>query len=175
MRKLVLYISSSLDGYIAGPNDDLSFLSRVQTEDEDYGYHEFTNTTDTVIMGNRTYNWILSQNVEFPHQDKTSYIVTRKTRQSIGNLHFYTGDLSKLVRTLKKEEGKSIFCDGGSFVVNELLKAKLFDELIISVIPAILGKGTKLFKDEIPGQNLELLSSKRFDSGLVQLHYRIMY
>ena len=58
-RKVIAYIATSLDGYIAGPGDDLSFLDPVQVEGEDYGYAEFTASVDTVIMGRRTYDWVM--------------------------------------------------------------------------------------------------------------------
>lgn len=171
-RKLILYIACSLDGYIAKPNDDLSFLASVQKEGEDYGYTDFVNTIDTVILGRRTYDWVMKQVPEFPHADKESYVITRTAKASIGNTHFYTGSLKELVLKLKAADGKHIFCDGGAELVNELLKDKLIDELIISVIPTLLGNGIRLFKDGRPEQTLELISTKQFDTGLVQLHYR---
>ena len=76
-RKLILYISCSLDGYIAKPNDDLSFLSMVEQEGQDYGYADFIKTVDTVIVGRRTYDWVIGQRYEFPHSDKVSNDVTR--------------------------------------------------------------------------------------------------
>lgn len=173
MKKLVLYISMSLDGYIAKPNDDLSFLYLVAKEGEDYGYNDFIATVDTVILGRKTYDWVVNQ-VDFPHADKDAYIITRTPRPSIGKTHFYTGNLKELVITLKKEAGKSIFCDGGAEIVHELLKEELIDELIISVIPILVGEGTKLFKDSHPEQVLALISCKPFDTGLVQLHYKTL-
>lgn len=65
-RKVILYIATSLDGYIAKPNNDLSFLSIVQKEGEDYGYSKFINSVDTVILGRRTYDWVMSQVKVFP-------------------------------------------------------------------------------------------------------------
>ncbi|OPB88976.1 dihydrofolate reductase [Elizabethkingia ursingii] len=169
----MLYIPCFLDGYIAQPGDDLSFLGKVQREGEDYGYNDFTSTVDTVIMGRRTYDWILNQGVDFPHQDKESYIITRTERSSENGMNFYNGNLRDLIVKLKSENGKNIFCDGGAEIVNELLKEKLFDELIISVIPVLLGNGIRLFKEGIPAQDLALVSSKSFESGLMQLHYKI--
>ena len=120
-RKVILYIAASLDGYIAKPGDDLSFLNRVQKEGEDYGYYEFVSSVDTVIMGSRTYDWVMNQVDEFPHKDKESYIITRTARPKKGKVNFYTGKLSDLVSELKQREGKDIFCDGGAQVVHELL------------------------------------------------------
>ncbi|MGE5106873.1 MAG: dihydrofolate reductase family protein, partial [Sphingobacteriales bacterium] len=161
-RKVILYIATSLDGYIAKPNDDLSFLSIVQKDGEDYGYADFINSVDTVILGRKTYDWVMTQVPEFPHADKNSYIITRTARPVIGKTQFYTGNLKDLILKLKSEKGKNIFIDGGAEIVNELLKENLIDEFIISVIPILVGNGTRLFKDGRPEQTLKLLSTKQF-------------
>lgn len=162
----------SLDGYIAQPNDDLSFLSTVAKEGEDYGYTDFISSVDTVIVGRKTYEWVMNQVGEFPHADKNAYVITRTARPAIGKTVFYTGDLTELVNKLKAENGKNIYCDGGAEVVNELLKKDLLDEIIISVIPILVGNGTRLFKDSRPEQKLKLVNVKTFDTGLTQLHYK---
>jgi dihydrofolate reductase len=171
-RKVILYIASSLDGYIAKPNDDLSFLSIVQKDGEDYGYTDFVNSVDTVILGRKTYDWIMTQVPEFPHADKETYIITRTKRSSIGKTNFYTGKLKDLISRLKNDKGKNIFIDGGAEIVNELLKENLIDEFIISIVPVLLGDGIRLFKDGRPEQLLKLVSVKSFDTGLAQLHYK---
>lgn len=171
-RKVILYIATSLDGYIAKPNDDLGFLSIVEQEGQDYGYADFVRTVDAVIVGRKTYDKVLSMGFDFPHADKDAYIITRTPRPTIGSVKFYTGDLKALVDKLKTENGKNIFCDGGAEIVNQLLQHDLIDEFIISVIPILVGNGTKLFKDGRPEQKLELVSTKQFEKGLTQLHYR---
>jgi len=171
-RKVILYIASTLDGYIAKPNDDLGFLSIVEQEGQDYGYMEFVKTVDTVIVGRKTYDKVLSMDFDFPHADKDAYVITRTARPDIGSVKFYTGDLQTLIVKLKAEKGKNIFCDGGAEIVNELLKDNLIDEFIISVIPILVGNGTKLFIDGRPEQKLELISTKQFEKGLAQLHYK---
>ena len=173
-RKLILYIATSLDGYIAKTNDDLDFLSIVAQEGQDYGYGDFVKTVDTVIVGRKTYDTVISMGFDFPHTDKDAYIITRTPRPSIGSVKFHTGDIKSLVVRLKSESGKNIFCDGGAEIVNELLKDSLIDEIILSVIPILVGNGTKLFKDGRPEQKLELISAKHFDKGLTQLHYRCL-
>lgn len=170
-RKVVLYIAMSLDGYIAGPGDDLSFLSVVEKEGEDYGYGNFTAGVDTIIMGRKTYDWVMKQVPEFPHADKETYIITRTDKPASGNIHFYTGNLAELVQTLKNKPGKTIFIDGGAEVVHSLLSQNLVDEMIISVIPNLVGGGTTLFKPGRTFQNLQLMGCKSFEKGLVQLHY----
>jgi dihydrofolate reductase len=171
-RKVILYIATSLDGYIAKPDDDLSFLSIVEQEGEDYGYTDFVHSVDTIIIGRKTYDWVLTQVPEFPHADKKIFIITRTVRKSVGNTTFYSGNLKELVLRLKSDPGENIFIDGGAEIVNELLKEKLIDEFILSIIPIFVGSGTKLFKDGRPEQKLQLVSTKQFDKGLVQLHYK---
>lgn len=170
-RKLILFIAMSLDGYIAKPNDDLSFLSVVEKAGEDYGYGAFTASVDTIIMGRKTYEWVTAQ-VDFPHADKQSYILTRKTRPSSGNIHFYTGNLSDLVATIREKPGLNIFCDGGADVVNALLREDLLDEMIISIIPILVGNGIRLYQDNRPEQSWQLVNTKTFDTGLVQVQYQ---
>jgi len=171
-RKSILYIAASLDGYIAKPNDNLDFLTIVQKEGEDYGYTDFINSVDTVILGRKTYDWVMTQVPEFPHQDLDSYILTRTSRPDIGKIHFYNGNLKDLILKLKATDGKNIFIDGGAEVVNALLKEDLIDEFIISIIPVLLGDGTRLFNDSRPEHFLELVSVKSFEKGLVQIHYK---
>jgi dihydrofolate reductase len=171
-RKVILYIAVSLDGYIAKPNDDLGFLSIVEQEGQDYGYADFIKTVDTVIVGRKTYDKVMSMGFDFPYADKDAYIITRTPRPNIGSVKFYSDNLKSLVDNLKSGSGKDIFCDGGAEIVNELLKDDLVDEFIISVIPILVGNGIKLFKDGRPEQRLELISAKQFDKGLAQLHYK---
>ncbi|MES2240703.1 MAG: dihydrofolate reductase family protein [Bacteroidota bacterium] len=174
MRTLTIYIATSLDGYIAKPNNDLSFLKLVEKEGEDYGYAEFIATIDTIILGRKTYDWVLKEigTSHYDNGDRNVYVITRTERESVGRTTFYTGNLTEFVKQLKTQNGKNIYCDGGAEIINELLKNDLIDEFIISVIPVFLGNGTRLFKDGRPEQQLELVSTKTFDTGLTQLHYK---
>jgi dihydrofolate reductase len=174
MRKLSLFIATSLDGYIAKPNDDLSFLKLVEKEGEDYGYAKFTDTIDTIILGRKTYDYVLKE-IGPSHYDngkRNVFVITRTQKPSVGKTTFYTGNLTELVEQLKSESGKNIYCDGGAEIVNELLKSDLIDEFIISIVPVLVGNGTRLFKNGRPEQQLELVNSKTFDTGLTQLHYK---
>lgn len=164
----------SLDGYIAKPNDDLGFLKIVEKEGEDYGYAAFMDTIDTLIIGRRTYDYVLKE-IGPSHYDngqRDVYVITRTERPQIGRTTFHTGSIIELVNRLQAEKGKNIYCDGGAEVINELLKHDLIDELTISVIPVLLGDGTRLFKDGRPEQALEFVTAKAFETGLTQLHYK---
>jgi dihydrofolate reductase len=171
-RKLILYIAASVDGYIAKPNDDLSFLNLVEKEGEDYGYADFIETIDTVIMGRKTYDWIKKNVPNYIHTNLDTYIITRSARENIGKINFYNGNLHDLIIELKKKPGKNIFCDGGAEIVNELLRHELIDEMVISFIPVLLGDGVRLFNQGFPEQKLNHITTRTFESGLVQVHYK---
>lgn len=162
----------SLDGFIATKNDSLDFLSLVEEEGEDYGYNDFVQSVDCVLIGRKTYEKVLEMGYEYPHTDKTVYIISRTAKPPKNNITFYNEDLSQLVRDLKNQPGKNIYCDGGAEIANQLIKNDLVDEYIISVIPILLGDGIRLFKKDRPEQKLELISTKQFAKGLTQLHYK---
>lgn len=170
-RKIVLYIAISADGYIATQDEDLGFLSIVEREGEDYGYGDFIKTVDTVILGRKTYDKVLSMGFDYPHADRESYVITRTPRPDSGNIRFYTGDLKELVLKLKGKPGGDIFVDGGAEVVNMMMKQNLIDSFVLSVIPVFLGDGIRLFQDGRPEKHLKFVESKTFESGLVQLRY----
>lgn len=88
MKKVIVYIAMSLDGYIAGKNDDLSFLSLVEEAGEDYGYSDFIQHIDTVVMGRKTFDKVLSFGIPFPHANKNTFILTRTPRPKEGNINF---------------------------------------------------------------------------------------
>jgi len=171
-RKVILYISMSVDGYIADKNDGLDFLSMVAEEGEDYGYQQFVDSVDTILIGRKTYQKVLSMGYAYPHTNKEVYIISQTNSGPEGHFRYYNGDLKLLVDSLKAKQGKNIYCDGGARLANELLIQNLIDELIISVIPVLLGDGIRLFEDGRPTNRLELVHSKSYNKGLIQLTYR---
>jgi dihydrofolate reductase len=172
-RKVILYIAMSLDGYIAKTDGNIDFLSSVESPGEDYGYADFTSTIDTVIWGRKTYEKVLSFGVEIPHQDKSVYVISKSKTGEEGHIVF-KNDVVKLLKDLQNKAGKDIYCDGGGEIVNEILKHSLFDRIIISVIPHLLGEGISLFKGGRPEQNMKLKKSIIYPSGLVQLWYDVI-
>ena len=174
MRKIKLFIAISVDGFIAQPNDDLSFLKLVEKEGEDYGYATFTSTIDTIIIGRKTYDYVVKE-IGAEHYDngkRDVYVITRTERPDNGRVKFHTGDLTDLATKLKSEKGKDIYCDGGADVIHELIKNDLIDELTISIVPILVGNGTRLFKEGRPEHLLEFVRAKTFETGLTQLYYK---
>ncbi|MCE1157061.1 MAG: dihydrofolate reductase family protein [Bacteroidales bacterium] len=173
MRPLSLFIATSLDGFIARPNDDLSFLKRVEKEGEDYGYEAFTARIDTILIGRKTYDWVARElgASHYDNGEREVYVMTRTPRPPSGKTVFCSGNLEELVVKLKAQEGKGIYCDGGAEIIQELLKYDLVDEMILSVVPVLLGDGVRLFGEGRPEQDWELVKSQAFETGLVQLQY----
>lgn len=170
-RRIIVYIAQSLDGYIAKENGDISWLSVVERPNEDYGYSDFIKTIDTVIIGRKTYEKVLSFGIEFPHKSRKCFVLSKTLVGHDQNVQFFGGSIDDLVKMLNNEEGEDIFIDGGAEVVREFRNRDLIDEYIISIIPILLGRGIKLFKESDIENRLKLTESKVFDSGLVQLKY----
>ncbi len=173
-RKVILYIAMSLDGFIAKPDGNIDFLSLVEKEGEDYGYSAYLETIDTVILGRKTYDKIRSMGIESPYGERAVFVLTRNSHPGTDKLTFYSGSLPELISSLKSKPGKNIYCDGGAETVQRLLQEDLIDELIISLIPILLGDGIRLFDKSFQEQKLQLIKSKSFKKGLVQLHYKVV-
>lgn len=173
-RNVIIHAYSSLDGFIAKPNDDMSFLARKKDKDIDYGWKDIVDSSDTIIVGRKSYDWVAKELEDgYPHRDKQVIVMTRTPKLTGGHVKFYSGDLKELVEGLKEQEGENIFCDGGSEIFTALFIDKLVDELIITIMPVLLGAGKRLFGDGRPEQEFELISSKDYTSGVVQLHYKV--
>lgn len=169
-RKLILYIAMSLDGYIAKKDNNIDFLSMVEIPGEDYGYADHLQNIDTIIWGRKTFDKVLSFGNGVPHKDKKVYVISAIKKGNYEHAE-YSDNVVDLVKSLKQEKGKDIYCDGGAEIVSELLNHRLFDRIIVSVIPHLLGDGIRLFKDGNIEQHLQFKRSIGYPSGLIQLWY----
>lgn len=170
-REVVLYIAQSLDGYIATESGRLEWLDTVAAEGEDYGYNKFVATVDTVIIGRKTYDKVMSFGIEFPHKGRKTFVLSRSLSGKTDDVLFYNGDVSSLINEIRQSPGMNIYVDGGSELVLEILKNDLIDRFIISIIPVMLGSGIRLFQSGFSQMNVSLDDCLKFPSGLVQLHY----
>ncbi len=168
MRKLKLYIATSLDGYIAGPNGEIDWLN--VGGDADYGYQEFYSSIDTTLMGNSTYPLTLAGD-KFPHPDKTNYVFTKGTPpQDTVHVRFVSGDIAAFVRSLKVQPGKDIWLVGGGQINTVMLNANLIGEMILTVFPLVLGEGVPLFASVATRHPFKTVSCQTYDTGLIQWH-----
>ena len=165
-----LFIATSLDGYIAGPDDDLSW----QFTDNDYGFDEFYQSVDTLIMGRGTYDVVRGMG-RWPYSGKRTLVVTRSEKLDIttADTAYFNGSLVELEKMLKEQGVKRSWLVGGGELVKGYLEGKLVEEVVVSVHPVLLGKGVPLFPGGFPQTSLKLLDAEAFDSGLVQLRYSV--
>lgn len=170
MPKTILYIAMSEDGFIAGDKDNLDFLNPYQVEGEDYGYGSFMETIGAILVGRRTYEKVLSMGYPY-HEDREVYVITRQDRPSSGKLHFYGGDLRELIEGLKQSTGGNVYCDGGAGLAQSMLQQGLIDEIILSIIPVQLQRGTLLFAGGLVPDGFECKATKAFATGLIQHVY----
>ena len=173
MRKLQLYIAASLDGKIARPDGDVAWLDEVPNPGhDDYGYAAFMQEIDTTLMGHNTYRQLLDFDIPFPYTETDNYVITRdRNRMQADHVTFISGNVGRFVRNLKESEGKNIWLIGGGQVNTLFLNEGLIDELILFVMPVVLGKGIGLFEGRPDISFLELSSHKRYSSGVVRLNY----
>lgn len=166
MRRVRLFIASSLDCYIARKDGGVDWCFT----DADYGYAEFYDSVDAVIMGRKTYEKALEFE-ERPYKEKKCYVFTRKPAQNHDNVEFVS-DVAGFTKNLVGSDGRDIWLAGGAEINSILLGAGLVHEMIVSVHPLVLGEGIPMFR-EIRQANMKLAEVTKYDSGLVQLCYKL--
>ena len=174
MRKTILYIGMSLDGYIADKNGKVDWLEgQEKSYESDYGYKAFSQTVDTVIMGYRTYNQIVTElsPEEWVYPDMNCYVITNKKLPSTTNITFTNQSLKNLITTLKKQDGKHIWICGGADIAQQCIAENMIDEYHLSIIPTILGDGIRLFGKNEKAIPLELISLSQ-ENGIIDGIYR---
>jgi len=176
MAKIVLYIASSLDGFIARDDGSVDWLVEGESEeaDSDYGYSEFYNSIDTVIMGRKTYEQILGFG-EWPYEEKRCFVCTREPKAYSDERVDFVDDPTALTVNLLDREERDIWLVGGSEIVSELLNAHLIKRITITILPIILGGGIPLFNGIEEGTQLKLRDVQSFETGYVQLSYDVDY
>lgn len=173
MRKVILYIAVSLDGYIADKNGSVDWLAGQDEETEDRdSYSEFIKDIDTVVMGWNTYAQVRKElsPERWPYENLISYVITHRSEDPTEKIKFVREDPCELVSHLKKSPGKSIWICGGSGIIQPLLQRNLIDEYHISVVPAILGDGIPLFEKSVGKIQLRLKYTETYN-GITELVY----
>lgn len=170
MVKIILYIAQSLDGFIATKDGSVAWLDKYNSLGDDYGYKEFVASVDTVVMGNTTYKQVLGFG-EWPYHSLKSYVFAHKQEKD-KNVTFVSGDISEFVKGLPADA--IVWLMGGAHLINEFQKEGLIDEMILFVMPTILGSGIRLFADDNVQSQLLFTGKKLFDSGVLELRYDVV-
>lgn len=169
VRKIILGLGISIDGYIARPDGSFDFLFMPK----DYSMADFFASIDTGIMGRKSYD--VSKAVGeggFGPKLKT-YVLSRTLPPGEREgMSFVNSSPAELAEEIRQRKGKDIWLMGGGEVVRDFLKADLVDELYIGVVPVLLGEGIPLFPSGFPQRNFALIENKTFSRGLISLKYK---
>lgn len=172
MRKIILGLAVSLDGFIEGPNGEYDWCF----VDQDYGMTDFFQRIDTVFMGRKSYELVqkIGDAAAIPGMPKLKeYIFSNTLKEIKSDAILVNGDISKEVNNIKSNPGKDIWLYGGANLTASLMNLELVDELWLSVHPILLGSGKPLFTGISKRISLELLDTKTYNTGLVSLTYNI--
>ena len=172
MKKIILYITASIDGRIAQSGGGMDWLTGFPNpEKTDYGYQNIRSITDTVIIGGRTYREILNMDVVWPYNQQTTYVVSHHNCGEKENIRFITENVIETISELRNREGKNIWLVGGGELVSMLLAADLIDQMQIIYAPVMLGKGIQLFPEQPNESRWKLNSCKAYESGILAVDY----
>ena len=171
MKKVKFFIIASIDGYIACPWDDDNkwFVEFPNPSKNDYGYKDFFDSTDTIIMDELVYNEILNLDVIWPYQGKITYVISRFERKSEDNIRFVTDDIAETVSQLKLQSGKDIWLIGGE-VISQLFDQA--DEMHLVYIPIIHGSDKPLLPKNLSLSQWTLSENKVYDNAAIRLIYQ---
>jgi len=170
MRKVVLGLGISLDGYIARPNGAVDFLFMPK----DYSMASFFATIDTAIMGRKTFDAALQMGGgSFGGSSMATYVFSNgKPPGARDGVVFTNESPATLLQQLRKRPGKNIWLMGGGELAREFLKADLVDELYLGIVPVLLGEGIPLFPSGFPQRDFTLSENKTYSKGLIALKYK---
>ena len=143
--KITYYVASSIDGYIAREDGDVSWLDELGISPEESGYYEFLSTVDGIVMGRNTYDMILSFG-SWPYGEKPTWVCTTRGITAVDGCNLQSGKTPNVVYNEAKHLGIShLWLVGGGILASSFLEKKYLNRLIISQMPIILGGGIRLF------------------------------
>lgn len=174
MARILGYIASSLDGFIATPDEKLDWLT--QYDGVDFGeasYETFIASVRTLIMGRRTYEWVLQNAEKWPYGDRHTLVVTsHPLTEERENIEAWTKGIDALVEHARSLDDGDVWMVGGGSLQMAFLERGALDELALTVVPQLIGGGFQLFPPTGFAASPTLVSAKALDRGVVHLHYR---
>ncbi|MEA4909417.1 MAG: dihydrofolate reductase [Chloroflexi bacterium] len=174
-----VFIATSLDGYIAREDGSIGWLDEASAtvpEGEDFGYNAFFESVDVLITGRKTFDQVLTF-AEWPYADKPVVVQTRRPLEVPERLAQVTPSAEEpraLVQRLEAQGARRAYVDGG-VTIQRFLAAGLIDDLIITTIPILLGKGIPLFGPLEQDVHLAHVSTQSYKCGFVQTTWRVVY
>lgn len=170
----IVYIATSLDGYIADKNGNLDWLHSIPNpEGNDFGFHDFMNRVDALVMGRNTFETVCAFDCEWPYS-KPVFVISNSLKSIPEDYQdkafLVSGELNNILADLNAKGFNELYIDGGITIQN-FLAQDLIDEMIITTFPIVLGGGSSLFGDLPSPLAFELKSSETLLNAMVKSHY----
>ena len=179
-RRIIVYVATSADGYIARPDGDVEWLNR-RPRTVDYGMRAFYPTIDTILWGRKTYDWLLNYYKKKGKKEGmfdtklANYVFSRKPRKRAPpSVTFVSGPVKTFAQSLRATPGKHIWMMGGGELIASFLDAGEIDEFDIRVIPVFIGEGIPLVAPRHRDVPLRLRSYRKYPDGVIRLRYEIV-
>ena len=185
MPKTQYYCAASLDGYIAEADDTLDWLTGYQgsfsgpnVEPMAGSYDRFYADVGALVMGSVTYEFVLNLGRGWPYEGKPTWVLSSRELPRPGSegadAHVVEAKVPELYDELIAAAGeRNLWVVGGGNVASQFTDEGLLDELLVTVVPVVLGEGKRLFDRPVPGGPMQLTGTRCFDSGMVQLRYEL--
>jgi dihydrofolate reductase len=179
MRKIIVYIATSADGFIARKDGAVDWLDRPRPKGN-YGMGEFWKSIDTILLGRKTYDFVVQYQKEggqipkSDHEPKHYAFSRRPPKKVLPGFEFVKEPIKKFCKRLRAEKGKDIWMMGGGRIIASFLDEGEIDEFIIHVIPVFIGEGIPLTAPRHRTVPLKLLSTRKYSDGVVRLHYAVV-
>jgi dihydrofolate reductase len=184
MSRVKYYAAATLDGFIADPDDGIDWLTGYQgsydgdnAEAMKGSYDDFYEGIGALVMGSTTYEWVLDHVDEWPYSGKPTWVLSsRDLRQPPGGeaVEVVDAPVTDLHDEMIAAAGeRDLWVIGGGNVASQFADEGLLDEIVVTVVPVVLGEGKPLFDRRVPGGPMQLLGTRAWDSGMVELRYEI--
>lgn len=180
MSKTILEIAITVDGFVAGLNDEQDWLEGFGDLSE-FGFDEFIAETGAIIIGKRSYDLGIDQGwfKGSTYGESPIFVICSKLPEDPSNdadFRFVTSGIKDLYNlALESAGGKNIYVFGGPNLVQQLINNDLLDEMRLNYVPVLIGRGIPLFSDGGNSRKkLELIETKQFSNGLTRQHYRVL-
>lgn len=169
------FVASSLDGFVAAPDDDLAWLEGFGFDAFQDQYDAFLAEVGALVMGATTYEWIRAHQDLWPYPGRPTWVFTARGRTAPdgADVRFVSGDVAEHHQAVVGSAGgRQVWVVGGGLLAAQYQQARLLDELRVTVMPIALGGGTPLLPVAAPTDVFDLVGTTTFDGGAVELHYR---
>jgi dihydrofolate reductase len=167
MRKIILSVAVSLDGFIEGPYGEYDWCFNNQN-----GMSKFMDRVDTLFMGRRTYEMVLRQGPLADFPNFSQYVFSYSLATVADGFELINLNVRTRIDQIRRENGRDIWLFGGAQLTTWMANEGLIDELRLAMHPVVLGGGKPLFKGLVGRLNLGLTDVQQYPSGLLMLTYQ---